>query len=88
MSLRVNKEDFVKKYVGNLKEKFGEDSIVIKVLAEDAESLYDQVTEHGIILLDEDEIRSYLKKLQSQNKLTFGDMVLIWFLKTLLGEQD
>ena len=88
MSLRVNKEDFVKKYIGDLKEKFGEDSIVIKMLKEDAESLYDQVTEHGIILLDKDEIRSSLKELQSKSKLTFGDVVLIWFLKTLLGEQD
>ena len=83
----MDKEDFVKKYIGNLREKFGVDSIVIKTLREDAESLYDQVTEHGIILLDEDEIRKYLKELQSKSKLSLGETLLIWFLKVILGEQ-
>jgi len=57
MSLRVSKEDFVKKYIRNLKEKYDKNSIVIKTLKEDAESLYDQVTEHGVILMDESELR-------------------------------
>ena len=86
MSLRVSKEDFVKKYIGDLKEKYDENSIVIKVLRGDAEQLYDQVTGLGMILLDEDEIRSFLKKLQSKSKLTFREVVLIDFLKTILGE--
>lgn len=87
MGLRVSREEFVKKYIGDLKKRFGEDSIVIKKLREDAESLYDQVTEHGVILLDEDEVRGCLKELQSKSKLTLGEAILMLFLKAILGEQ-
>jgi len=92
MNLRVSKEDFVKKYIGDLKDKYDENSIVIKVLREDAEQLYDQVTKLGLILVDEAELRQKLsdqeyifrsKVSEGCKWFAFGQISL---LKDILGE--
>jgi len=60
--MRVSKEDFVRIYIENLKEKYGDSSAFIELLKEEANSLYDQMVEQGVVLI-------YREKLQERFSL-------------------
>jgi len=95
---KVSKEEFVKKYMGRLTKKYPENSGVYKILKEDAEGLYEQVTDgilvKGIILVDEEKLReakSQAEMLIAASRYFNSAREIFWHgylkaIKEVLGE--